>query len=105
MTLFENRMHALSSYFEAACIAGPWSADTVFDYQLSTLYSNCERMRVQSRFSDARAFMTLVYNRGSICRIEVQESLRRLREAGQLLQHRQVLRTGGCPDVSHRWHG
>lgn len=38
MTLFENRIHALSSYFETACIAGPWSADTVFDYQLS-MYS------------------------------------------------------------------
>lgn len=38
MTLFENRMHALSNYFETACIAGPWSADTVFDYQLSTLH-------------------------------------------------------------------
>lgn len=38
MTLFENRIHALSNYFETACIAGPWSADTVFDYQLS-MYS------------------------------------------------------------------
>lgn len=36
ITLFENRMRALSNYFEMACIAGPWSADTVFDYQLST---------------------------------------------------------------------
>ncbi|XP_011704440.1 PREDICTED: transferrin [Wasmannia auropunctata] len=47
MTLFENRMHALSNYFETACIAGPWSADTVFDYQLKTKYRNlcaaCER--------------------------------------------------------------
>jgi len=38
MTLFENRMHALSNYFETACIAGPWSADTVFDYQLSMYF-------------------------------------------------------------------
>ncbi|KAL0113854.1 hypothetical protein PUN28_011293 [Cardiocondyla obscurior] len=47
MTLFENRMHALSNYFEAACIAGPWSTDTTFDYQLKSKYRNlcaaCER--------------------------------------------------------------
>ncbi|XP_018049923.1 PREDICTED: transferrin [Atta colombica] len=47
MTLFENRMHALSNYFEMACIAGPWSADTTFDYQLKSKYRNlcaaCEK--------------------------------------------------------------
>ncbi|XP_011156703.1 transferrin [Solenopsis invicta] len=47
MTLFENRMHALSNYFETACIAGPWSADTVFDHQLKSKYRNlctsCEK--------------------------------------------------------------
>lgn len=36
MTLFENRVHALSNFFEVACIAGPWSSDATFDYQLST---------------------------------------------------------------------
>lgn len=35
MTLFENRVHALSKFFEMACIAGPWTSDTIFDYQLS----------------------------------------------------------------------
>ncbi|XP_018340131.1 PREDICTED: transferrin isoform X2 [Trachymyrmex septentrionalis] len=47
MTLFENRVHALSNYFETACIAGPWSADTAFDYQLKSKYRNlcatCEK--------------------------------------------------------------
>ncbi|XP_018392136.1 PREDICTED: transferrin [Cyphomyrmex costatus] len=47
MTLFENRVHALSNYFEMACIAGPWSADTIFDYQLKSKYRNlcaaCEK--------------------------------------------------------------
>ncbi|XP_011641592.1 serotransferrin isoform X1 [Pogonomyrmex barbatus] len=47
MTLFENRIHALSNYFEMACIAGPWTADTIFDYQLKSKYRNlcaaCER--------------------------------------------------------------
>ncbi|KAM0730836.1 Transferrin [Formica fusca] len=40
MTLFENRMHALSKFFEMACIAGPWSSDTIFDYQLKSKYKN-----------------------------------------------------------------
>ncbi|XP_071653962.1 transferrin isoform X1 [Temnothorax longispinosus] len=47
MTLFEDRIHALSNFFETACIAGPWSADTVFDYQLKSKYRNlcaaCEK--------------------------------------------------------------
>ncbi|GAB1859923.1 Transferrin [Camponotus japonicus] len=40
MTLFENRVHALSKFFEMACIAGPWSSDTIFDYQLKSKYKN-----------------------------------------------------------------
>lgn len=40
MTLFENRVHALSNFFEVACIAGPWSSDAMFDYQLKSKYKN-----------------------------------------------------------------
>ncbi|KMQ96612.1 transferrin isoform x4 [Lasius niger] len=40
MTLFENRVHALSNFFEMACIAGPWSSDAIFDYQLKSKYKN-----------------------------------------------------------------
>lgn len=35
-TLLENRVHALSDYFEMACVPGPWSSDVIFDNQLST---------------------------------------------------------------------
>lgn len=34
-TLLENRINGLSNFFEAACIAGPWSADAAFDTKLS----------------------------------------------------------------------
>ncbi|XP_072760002.1 transferrin isoform X2 [Anoplolepis gracilipes] len=40
MTLFENRIHALSKFFEMACIAGLWSSDAIFDYQLKSKYKN-----------------------------------------------------------------
>ncbi|EFN78174.1 Transferrin [Harpegnathos saltator] len=39
-TLLENRMYTLSNYFEMACVAGPWSADTIFDGQLKSKYKN-----------------------------------------------------------------
>ena len=34
-TLLENRMDGLSNFFEAACIAGAWTADTTYDSKLS----------------------------------------------------------------------
>ena len=40
MTLLENRMTGLSNFFEAACIAGPWSADTAYDSKLKSKYRN-----------------------------------------------------------------
>ncbi|XP_029047625.1 transferrin isoform X1 [Osmia bicornis bicornis] len=39
-TLMENRMTGLSDFFDAACIAGPWSADSVFDSKLKSKYRN-----------------------------------------------------------------
>ncbi|XP_032675197.1 transferrin [Odontomachus brunneus] len=39
-TLLENRVHALSNYFEMACVAGLWSSDTIFDGQLKSRYRN-----------------------------------------------------------------
>lgn len=39
-TLLENRVMGLSNFFEAACVAGPWSADTVYDNKLKSKYKN-----------------------------------------------------------------
>ncbi|XP_031843112.1 transferrin 3 isoform X2 [Nomia melanderi] len=39
-TLLENRINGLSNFFQAACIAGPWSADTTFDSKLKSKYRN-----------------------------------------------------------------
>ncbi|XP_017753884.1 PREDICTED: transferrin isoform X2 [Eufriesea mexicana] len=39
-TLLENRMNGLSNFFEAACIAGPWTADTTFNSKLKSKYRN-----------------------------------------------------------------
>ncbi|XP_076758710.1 transferrin 3 isoform X1 [Xylocopa sonorina] len=39
-TLLENRITGLSKYFEAACIAGPWSADSTLDSKLKLKYRN-----------------------------------------------------------------
>lgn len=39
-TLLENRIAGLSDFFESACIAGPWSADTSFDSKLKSKYRN-----------------------------------------------------------------
>ncbi|XP_015175750.1 PREDICTED: transferrin [Polistes dominula] len=39
-TLLENRLTALSNYFEAACIAGPWIDDAALDKKLKKKYKN-----------------------------------------------------------------
>ncbi|XP_076650974.1 transferrin 3 isoform X1 [Halictus rubicundus] len=39
-TLLEDRMFGLSNFFEAACIAGPWSPDATFDNKLKSKYRN-----------------------------------------------------------------
>ncbi|XP_012287657.1 transferrin isoform X2 [Orussus abietinus] len=39
-TLIENRISTLSDYFRAACIAGPWSPDSVLDTKLKSRYKN-----------------------------------------------------------------
>ncbi|XP_014221895.2 transferrin-like [Trichogramma pretiosum] len=39
-TLLENRLADLSSHFESACIAGPWSLDSVYDGRLKSKYRN-----------------------------------------------------------------
>ncbi|XP_071866002.1 transferrin 3 isoform X1 [Bombus fervidus] len=39
-TLLENRMDGLSNFFEAACIAGAWTADTTYDSKLKSKYRN-----------------------------------------------------------------
>ncbi|XP_043790727.1 transferrin isoform X5 [Apis laboriosa] len=39
-TLLEDRMNGLSNFFETACIAGPWTADTIYDSKLKSKYRN-----------------------------------------------------------------
>lgn len=39
-TLLEDRIFGLSNFFEAACIAGPWSPDAAFDNKLKLKYRN-----------------------------------------------------------------
>ncbi|XP_053598322.1 transferrin [Microplitis demolitor] len=39
-TLFENNISSLSKFFEAACIAGPWTFDTHEDSRLKLKYRN-----------------------------------------------------------------
>ncbi|XP_033208065.1 transferrin [Belonocnema kinseyi] len=39
-TFLANRMSSLSSYFESACISGPWTSDKNFDLKLKEKYRN-----------------------------------------------------------------
>ncbi|XP_066599663.1 transferrin isoform X6 [Prorops nasuta] len=39
-TLLENRLSGIANFFQAACIAGPWSHDSNIDSQLKSKYGN-----------------------------------------------------------------
>ncbi|XP_043462927.1 uncharacterized protein LOC122498976 [Leptopilina heterotoma] len=45
-SLLENRLSALSQYFESACISGPWTNDEQLDMQMKKKYGNlCSRCK------------------------------------------------------------
>ncbi|XP_017878317.1 transferrin isoform X1 [Ceratina calcarata] len=87
-TLLGNQMTGLSNFFEAACIAGPWSADTTFDSKLKSKYRNlcaaCDNP-VGCYSSDKYhgregALMCLTDNAGDIAWVRLNDTLEHFKD-------------------------
>ncbi|XP_078033329.1 transferrin 3 isoform X2 [Augochlora pura] len=90
-TLLENRINGLSSFFEAACIAGPWSSDTSFDNKLKSKYRNlcgaCDNplgcYSSDKYHGREGALLCLTDNAGDIAWVRLDDALEHFKE-GQI---------------------
>ncbi|XP_015598870.1 transferrin [Cephus cinctus] len=89
-TLVENRMHTLSNYFEAACIAGAWTPDSVLDTQLKSKYKNlcalCENpagcYAADKYHGREGAVLCLTDSMGDVAWVRLQDALQHFKSLG-----------------------
>ncbi|CAK9808394.1 unnamed protein product [Anthophora quadrimaculata] len=105
-TLLENRMTGLSNFFEAACIAGPWSADTTYDSKLKSKYRNlcatCENpfgcYSNDKYHGREGALLCLTDNAGDIAWVRLSDTLKHFKDQGINKEYYKYL----CPDGTTR---
>ncbi|XP_053977011.1 transferrin isoform X1 [Hylaeus volcanicus] len=105
-TLLENRVNGVSNFFEAACIAGPWSADTELDSKLKAKYRNlcaaCDNP-VGCYSSDKYhgregALLCLTDNAGDIAWVRLDDTLAHFKDGQADKENYNYL----CPDGTTR---
>ncbi|XP_076395168.1 transferrin 3 isoform X3 [Megachile rotundata] len=105
-TLLENRMASLSKFFGAACIAGPWSADSIFGNKLKSKYRNlcaaCDKS-VGCYSNDKYhgregALLCLTDNAGDIAWVRLNDTLEHFKDEQINKENYKYL----CPDGTTR---
>ncbi|KAF7995226.1 hypothetical protein HCN44_004698 [Aphidius gifuensis] len=82
MTLLETKIAAISNYFNAACFAGKWTSDKIFDEKLKAKYSNlCELCESGCGIGDmyhgrTGALVCLTENIGDIAWVRLDDAFR-----------------------------
>ncbi|XP_012260258.2 transferrin-like [Athalia rosae] len=105
-TLIENQVAAASKYFEAACMAGPWTTDTKLDSRLKSQYRNlcalCDNpagcYSNDKYHGPEGAVLCLTDNAGDIAWVRVAMAQEHFRSQGINKEEYSYL----CPDGSTR---
>ncbi|CAD1475639.1 unnamed protein product, partial [Heterotrigona itama] len=105
-TLLENRMNGLSSFFETACIAGPWIADTTYDSKLKSKYRNlcaaCDNpvgcYTTDTYHGREGALLCLTDNAGDIAWVRLNDTLEHFKDERINKEDYKYL----CPDGTTR---
>ncbi|XP_043526669.1 transferrin isoform X3 [Frieseomelitta varia] len=105
-TLLENRMNGLSNFFETACIAGPWTADTTYDSKLKSKYRNlcaaCDNpvgcYTTDTYHGREGALLCLTDNAGDIAWVRLNDTLEHFKDERINKEDYKYL----CPDGTTR---
>ncbi|KAK1120049.1 hypothetical protein K0M31_012778 [Melipona bicolor] len=105
-TLLENRMNGLSNFFETACIAGPWTADTMYDSKLKSKYRNlcaaCDNpvgcYTTDTYHGREGALLCLTDNAGDIAWVRLNDTLEHFKDERINKEDYKYL----CPDGTTR---